>query len=145
VNEEETKEPDLYDCRTRPWYTAAATSPKNLIILQDVSGSMTGMRRRIAKAVVNTILDTLTENDYVNVFNFSDLTHALVGCFNKSGTPTLVQVGIYVLWLRMLASKINAIVLNRMLFTGKSGEYSGVQDCNGSEANTGNSQLYLSF
>ena len=85
----------MYDCRIRPWYTASATSPKNLLILQDVSGSMTGMRRKIAKAVVSTILDTLTENDYVNVFNFSEETTALVGCFNKSGVPTLVQVCTY--------------------------------------------------
>ncbi len=86
--------PDLYDARTRPWYTGSATSPKNIVILQDVSGSMTGMRRKIAKEVVSTILDTLTENDYVNVFNFSHETRALVGCFNESGVPKLVQVRI---------------------------------------------------
>lgn len=95
----EKNAPDLYDCRFRPWYTTSATSPKNLLILLDVSGSMTGMRRRIAKAVVNSILDTLTENDYVNVFNFSDTTELLVGCMERedTGTPILVQVFLFTL------------------------------------------------
>lgn len=81
-------EPDLFDCRARPWYTAAAASPKNVLILLDVSGSMTGLRSEIAEHVVLTILDTLTNNDYVNVFNFSEWTEPLVPCFNN----TLVQV-----------------------------------------------------
>jgi uncharacterized protein with von Willebrand factor type A (vWA) domain len=80
--------PDLYDCRTRPWYTHAANSPKNIIILQDTSGSMMGLRREIARHVVFTVLDTLTENDYVSVLNFSDVTTAVVPCYNES----LVQV-----------------------------------------------------
>lgn len=59
------KEPDMFDCRLRPWYTGAANSPKNIVILHDVSGSMMGLRREIGRHVVQTILDTLTENDYV--------------------------------------------------------------------------------
>jgi len=82
--------PDMYDCRTRPWYTAAANSPKNIVILQDTSGSMTGLRREIAKHVVYTILDTLTDNDYVNVLNFTDETHPVVPCFKDS----LIQVSL---------------------------------------------------
>lgn len=80
--------PDIYDCRTRPWYTAAANSPKNIVILQDVSGSMTGLRREIAKHVIYTILDTLTDNDYVSVLNFTDTTSPVVPCFKDD----LVQV-----------------------------------------------------
>jgi voltage-dependent calcium channel alpha-2/delta-3 len=82
--------PDLYDCRTRPWYVLAANSPKNIVILQDISGSMTGLRREIAKHVVSTILDTLTENDYVNVYNFSESCTPLVACYKDR----LVQVAI---------------------------------------------------
>lgn len=84
-------DPDLYDCRVRPWYTVAATSPKNLLILQDVSGSMTGLRSEISERVVLTILETLTSNDYVNVFNFSEWPEPLVSCFNN----TLVQVKLF--------------------------------------------------
>ncbi|CAG7819709.1 unnamed protein product, partial [Allacma fusca] len=82
TNEDE-HDPDLYDCRFRPWYVQAANYPKNIVILHDVSGSMTGLRREIAKHVVSTILDTLTENDFVAVFNFTDETVPLVPCFEN--------------------------------------------------------------
>jgi len=81
--------PDLFDCRLRPWYTRGANSPKNLVILYDVSGSMMGLRREIAKLVVGSILDTLTENDFVNVFNFSEIALPVVPCYTKD---QLVQV-----------------------------------------------------
>ncbi|XP_065173091.1 voltage-dependent calcium channel subunit alpha-2/delta-3 isoform X3 [Atheta coriaria] len=72
---------DLYDCRMRSWYVEAASSPKDIVILIDRSGSMTGMRREIAKHVVNNILDTLGNNDYVNIYTFSNTTDPLIDCF----------------------------------------------------------------
>lgn len=78
----------MYDCRKKLWYTSAANSPKNIVILQDVSGSMMGLRREIARHVVYTLLSTLTDNDYVNVFNFTDETHPVVPCYKDH----LVQV-----------------------------------------------------
>jgi voltage-dependent calcium channel alpha-2/delta-3 len=74
---------DLFDCRTRSWYIEAASSPKDVVILVDRSGSMTGMRREIARHVVHNILDTLGNNDYVNIFTFSNTTDPLVECFDK--------------------------------------------------------------
>jgi len=65
-------DPDLYDARMRPWYVAGASSRKDVIILVDSSGSMTGSRRDIAKGVVFEILDTLTDNDHFLVLKFSD-------------------------------------------------------------------------
>jgi len=65
---------DLFDCRTRSWYIEAATSPKDILILMDTSGSMTGIRREIAKHVINNILDTLGNNDFVNIITFSNIT-----------------------------------------------------------------------
>lgn len=82
---------DLYDCRLRSWYMEAATSPKDVIILLDSSGSMMGQRLDIAKHVVYTILDTLGTNDFVNIFTFSDKVKPVVGCFED----TLVQVYIF--------------------------------------------------
>ncbi|XP_037905987.1 voltage-dependent calcium channel subunit alpha-2/delta-3 isoform X5 [Hermetia illucens] len=74
---------DLYDCRLRSWYIEAATSPKDVIILVDSSGSMTGQRKDIAKHVVGTILDTLGTNDFVNIFTFAEEIEPVVPCFNN--------------------------------------------------------------
>ncbi|KAL9902927.1 voltage-dependent calcium channel subunit alpha-2/delta-3 isoform X2 [Glossina fuscipes] len=85
-----TEPVDLYDCRLRSWFMEAATSPKDVIILLDGSGSMTGQRLDIAKHVVNTLLDTLGTNDFVNIFTFGDDVKPVVGCFED----TLVQANL---------------------------------------------------
>lgn len=72
---------DLYDCRLRSWYIEAANSPKDIVILVDISGSMTGQRNDIAKHVVNNILDTLGTNDFVNIFKFAISVEEIVPCF----------------------------------------------------------------
>lgn len=78
---------DLYDGRLRSWYIGAANSPKDIIVLVDNSGSMTGQRRDIAKHVVDNILETLGPNDYVNVLTFNETVNDVVSCFNN----TMVQ------------------------------------------------------
>ncbi|GBP42127.1 hypothetical protein EVAR_21131_1 [Eumeta japonica] len=75
---------DIYDCRTRAWYMEAAASPKDVIVLVDRSGSMTGQRRDIAKHVVTNILDTLGNNDFVNVLTFAETVEEVVPCFEDS-------------------------------------------------------------
>ncbi|XP_048865382.1 voltage-dependent calcium channel subunit alpha-2/delta-4 isoform X2 [Brienomyrus brachyistius] len=76
-----------FDCRNRNWYIQAATSPKDLVIVIDISGSMKGLRLTIAKHAINTILDTLGENDFVNIIAYSDYVHYVEPCFEG----TLVQ------------------------------------------------------
>ncbi|XP_069484737.1 voltage-dependent calcium channel subunit alpha-2/delta-4 isoform X3 [Ambystoma mexicanum] len=70
-----------FDCRNRGWYIQAATSPKDIVILVDVSGSMKGLRMTIAKHTITTLLDTLGENDFVNVIAYNDYVHYIEPCF----------------------------------------------------------------
>uniref|UniRef100_A0A8C5CWK1 Calcium voltage-gated channel auxiliary subunit alpha2delta 4 n=1 Tax=Gadus morhua TaxID=8049 RepID=A0A8C5CWK1_GADMO len=76
-----------FDCRNRNWYIQAASSPKDVVIVVDVSGSMKGLRLTIAKHTINTILDTLGENDFVNIIAYSDYVSYVEPCFKG----TLVQ------------------------------------------------------
>ena len=65
---------------------------QDIVILLDVSGSMTGRRKKIARHVVLKIMETLGEDDFVTVLKFSNETKPLVECFTDSyGEPELVQ------------------------------------------------------
>ncbi|XP_042222529.1 voltage-dependent calcium channel subunit alpha-2/delta-3-like [Homarus americanus] len=85
------KDPDLYDARLRSWYIEAANSPKDMVILLDVSGEIDDGLRGIAKHVVLNILETLNENDFVNVFNFSLKTVELVPVLRHIGQSSSYQ------------------------------------------------------
>lgn len=78
---------DVFDCRKRSWYIETATCSKDIVILLDNSGSMTGFRNYIAQLTVRSILDTFSNNDFINIYNYSKTVEELVPCFNG----TLVQ------------------------------------------------------
>uniref|UniRef100_H2ZCN4 VWFA domain-containing protein n=1 Tax=Ciona savignyi TaxID=51511 RepID=H2ZCN4_CIOSA len=75
---------NIYDCRTRLWYTQSTTYPKDMIILLDSSGSMKGLKKSIALDAVSALLDTLGDNDFFNVFTFSSEVRPVEECFNTT-------------------------------------------------------------
>ena len=83
---------DFFDCRLQTWYIMAAASPKDVLILLDTSGSMTGLRLEIAKKLIEFILDTFTDNDFFNILTFANTVQYLL--HNETAyTNTFIQAG----------------------------------------------------
>ena len=62
---------DEFDARDRPWYLQASHSPKDIVILLDTSGSMTGSREFVAKSAIRHIVETLMDDDFFNILTVS--------------------------------------------------------------------------
>uniref|UniRef100_A0A8C0VX66 Calcium voltage-gated channel auxiliary subunit alpha2delta 2 n=1 Tax=Cyanistes caeruleus TaxID=156563 RepID=A0A8C0VX66_CYACU len=65
-----------------------ASSPKDMVIIVDVSGSVSGLTLKLMKTSVYEMLDTLSDDDYVNVASFNEKAKP-VSCFKH-----LVQANI---------------------------------------------------
>jgi Mg-chelatase subunit ChlD len=59
-----------YDPRERPWYIAASSGPKNIILVLDTSGSMAGQRLALLKEAAKRVVETLRVGDRVAVIKF---------------------------------------------------------------------------
>ncbi|XP_015113118.1 voltage-dependent calcium channel subunit alpha-2/delta-3 isoform X1 [Diachasma alloeum] len=79
--------PDVSDFRTMNWFVGGATSPKDLAILVDAASFSSRKLRSLTIATVRSILDTLSSNDYVNVYRYGNSVEEIVRCFKD----TLVQ------------------------------------------------------
>lgn len=61
-----------YDPRVRPWYVAASSGPKDVVVIVDISGSMDDNGRlALAQDAVKSVLDTMNEHTFVNIVLFS--------------------------------------------------------------------------
>ncbi|XP_051916196.1 voltage-dependent calcium channel subunit alpha-2/delta-1 isoform X2 [Hippocampus zosterae] len=72
---------DLYDVRRRPWYIQGAASPKDMLILVDASGSVSGLTLKLIRTSVSEMLETLSDDDYVNVVYFNTMVKK-TACFD---------------------------------------------------------------
>lgn len=85
---------DHYDCRKQPWYIGAITGPKEVIVLFDNSDKMSAFGKDHAEKVLNSILDTFTSHDRLNVILYSEGIKPLVDCFSDvlvSGAPEYIE------------------------------------------------------
>lgn len=80
-SDEVTSAQDLHDFRWSSWFVGAAASAKDIAILLDASSSITGLARQLSISTVSVILDTLTDNDFFNVYTFSESTQELLPCY----------------------------------------------------------------
>ncbi|CAF3365398.1 unnamed protein product [Rotaria socialis] len=82
---------DLFDCRVQNWYIRATSSPRDVIILIDASGSMTGLKKSIAVQTVETILDTLSDDDFVQIIKFQENAAFIDDCFQSGLVQATVE------------------------------------------------------
>ena len=69
----------IMDTRIRPWFVAASSGPKDVVILIDKSGSMRELNRwNLAVNAAKSVINTLTIGDHFNVVLFSDTAETLV-------------------------------------------------------------------
>ena len=55
-------------------------SAKDVLILLDTSGSMTGIRLEIGKKLIEFLFDTFTDNDFFNIITYSDEVSSIEFC-----------------------------------------------------------------
>lgn len=60
-----------YDPRTRPWYIAASSGPKNVLLVLDTSGSMAGAKLELLKQAAIRVVETLAVGDRVGIVAFN--------------------------------------------------------------------------
>ena len=66
-----------FDPRVRPWYIAASSGPKNIILVLDTSDSMRGQRMELLKAAAIRVVQTLTVGDRVAIIPFATTAHVI--------------------------------------------------------------------
>ncbi|XP_055847304.1 voltage-dependent calcium channel subunit alpha-2/delta-3 isoform X2 [Episyrphus balteatus] len=84
----------IHDFRTHNWFVQAASSPKDIMILLDTSSRISEKSFELATETAFNILDTLGEDDYVNLITFTETVKTPVPCFKDRmvrATPDNIQ------------------------------------------------------
>lgn len=74
----DTSKVNFYDARRRLWYNEAINSPKDVIIVLDLSGSLIETPFTIAKLTIKMLINTFQQNDFFNVLYSRDQKVSLV-------------------------------------------------------------------
>ncbi|CAH8541949.1 unnamed protein product [Schistosoma rodhaini] len=61
---------DMFDVRRRSWFIQGSSVPKDLFILLDTSGSMTGQSLKLANLSAQKLIEALDVDDYFTVAHF---------------------------------------------------------------------------
>lgn len=96
---------NLYDPRTRPWYVAAISGPKDVVLALDNSRTMQGQHWRESVRAMKRAISALTMNDRVAVVLYSDRARQL--CGDRENDIPCHQLS--------NADRITRLTLNRLL------------------------------
>jgi len=77
-----------YDHRVRPWYNAASSGPKNIVMVLDTSGSMEGKLLDLLKFAARRVINTLSIGDKVSIVQFSTDARLHAGAQDRMLTAT---------------------------------------------------------
>ena len=64
-----------FDPRTRPWYVAASSGPKSVVLILDTSITMDGAKFKTLQDAAIRVIETLTVLDRVAVIAFNNTSH----------------------------------------------------------------------
>jgi len=81
--------PSSWDPRFRPWYATAASGPKDVVIVLDTSGSMSGQPEKMARDAAKAVLKTLTDADFVTLIGFSGSAYSYSSLLQRATDSTL--------------------------------------------------------
>ena len=77
-----------FDPRMRPWYRKSMTTGgKRILIMLNLSGSMTGDQWNIAEYLLINLMGQLDEKDLFNILAFNDNIHFVEDTFSKRLYP----------------------------------------------------------
>lgn len=74
---------EFFDPRLRPWYVAASSGPKNVVMILDISGSMKGKRLDQLKWAAKRVVNTLSASDFVAIVVFSTTAQHIHDDYNR--------------------------------------------------------------